>query len=480
MVGESAHESVTTVATSDVTVTRSLEQKEGGIVGILTIESDHDRSLLVSVDDHFPDDFPAEEARFKPGTEPDMGDIGASGIELEQQVGDNPVEIGFGIILEEPVENVGWGSPHITGVRPIERAVRSNSSETDRLADSSSRTEPTDGDPPSGEGVIYRAPRAGRASTDSTPDSAAEAEATETNDDSSADPSDQSTTAPANEMEFDQRLSEGELAAMALSNAIEAPSETQDTDESRPTADRSETDADSTSASETQSTTPSESQSTSSSETQPDATTGQSTAEMPSTAPADDSASERSDTAAPASDSEDRHGESPAIDHTEAQSATVPRSLELRLDRLSARMEEFATYATALEAIIDEYGTGSELIADLDGRLDAVESQLTTVNEELATIREERDQSLESIRGTLETTQSSVDSVESDVQSLSARLDDEVEQVDDRLDALEGTVQTLSEDVESMGETLETIEDDIESLHQFRRSLAEISQNDQL
>ncbi|MFC7027476.1 hypothetical protein ACFQH8_18520 [Halomicroarcula sp. GCM10025710] len=70
------------------------------------------------------------------------------------------------------------------------------------------------------------------------------------------------------------------------------------------------------------------------------------------------------------------------------QTHSPPRSVETRLDYLSARVDEFAAYTTALESFLDEEGTAQEFIDRVDGEVADLATALEEVSEEVDTIRE--------------------------------------------------------------------------------------------
>lgn len=190
--------------------------------------------------------------------------------------------------------------------------------------------------------------------------------------------------------------------------------------------------------------------------------------------------------------------------------ATVPRSLEIRLDHLTARVEEFAAYADAIEGIIDQYGTGTELVdgierdlESLNQRLTALDDRVTTVREthqeDVETVREHHQEDAEAIRCRIERVETAVDDTDARVGSLESeteRLDDGLASVRDDTDGLRARLDEFGEELQALRETISTVRDDvdtlsgdvetiheevaaldeeIESLRSFRKSLAEIS-----
>lgn len=98
------------------------------------------------------------------------------------------------------------------------------------------------------------------------------------------------------------------------------------------------------------------------------------------------------------------------------------RSVALRVDRLSARVEEFATYAEAMEAFIDERGTADEFAERIEGRVDDatadvadlradLDAELTAVREEVAEV----DREVENLRSEVEETRAETASLREEV-----------------------------------------------------------------
>ena len=184
----------------------------------------------------------------------------------------------------------------------------------------------------------------------------------------------------------------------------------------------------------------------------------------------------------------------------------VPGSFRARLDHLSARVEEFAAYAAAIEPLVDERGGGSRLLADIESDLAGLDRRLDAIRAEVETVREEREEAVTDLREGLDRVDEALDAAESDLQRLEDRTDDhddaiesvesDVGGVESDLRALESRVEgfeegladlgetvgsvedelaTLSGTVESMSEEVARIHDEVEALHEFRKSLAQIS-----
>jgi len=121
----------TTASHEDVTVTRSIESTEGGLVGTVRIRSTSEEPVvLVHVVDEFPADLPVEAVGFQNGEGPDSGNITPRRASMKQAVEDEPVRIRYGLKLSEPVEGVELGPPAIRGVETA-AMTRSKASPSD-------------------------------------------------------------------------------------------------------------------------------------------------------------------------------------------------------------------------------------------------------------------------------------------------------------------------------------------------------------
>lgn len=117
------------------------------------------------------------------------------------------------------------------------------------------------------------------------------------------------------------------------------------------------------------------------------------------------------------------------------------RSVDVRLDQLSARVEEFAAYAESLQTLVDTHGTPPEFVDRFDERIDEVTEQVadarTEVDETVGTVRED------------------VDS-----------LDDEVARLRDDLDEVAASMEQVREETA-------TLREELSELQSMRGSLSE-------
>ncbi|MFB6202574.1 MAG: hypothetical protein ABEI98_11275 [Halorhabdus sp.] len=177
------------------------------------------------------------------------------------------------------------------------------------------------------------------------------------------------------------------------------------------------------------------------------------------------------------------------------QSGETPaRSVQVRLDHLSARVEEFAAYASAMESLLDERGTGSEVFAEIDDRLDTLTESLVALQADVADERGQRDAAVQALRTdvteteerltglerTVADTEASVAALEATVNPLEDRLADleaDLATTRDRVDQVRRTVEAVGDDVAAMREEIDGLRSEVDRLETFRRSLAEISQD---
>lgn len=149
---------------------------------------------------------------------------------------------------------------------------------------------------------------------------------------------------------------------------------------------------------------------------------------------------------------------------------TTRRSVDARIDWLSARVDEFAAYTTALEELIDDHGTAPEFmermegdLEDLEGRLesvqedvDSVEAAHRTATEDLHRKTDDLDQRLDEARTTLE----------AELEDIDDRVSDSVERIDDDLADQQAVVETHSDDIERLTEQVTEVGDELEAVRE--------------
>jgi len=201
-----------------------------------------------------------------------------------------------------------------------------------------------------------------------------------------------------------------------------------------------------------------------------------------------------------------------------ATQAEIPRSLEVRIDHLGARVQEFSAYASSLEALIDERGTASEIVDGLERDLERLGGRLDRLQVDVESLRVAHDEDVDGIRASVDRIDSAVDGVKTEIDALRAKFDEHGSGVDDlrgevdshaavldehgealeaheeRLDehdaaldgiegdvngaesdlrALEDRVDAFEDDLEQFGETLETMETELASVPEDVQAMSE-------
>lgn len=189
---------------------------------------------------------------------------------------------------------------------------------------------------------------------------------------------------------------------------------------------------------------------------------------------------------------------------------SVPRSVEARLNHLSASVQEFSAFATVLEDTIDEYGLPPEFfgrieddLADIDGRLQSIRDELETVQNrhagEIADLGERTDEVERRLEDARNALGGEIDDVRDRIDDEVARLDDEVadrgselddlgDRLDERIAAVDGDVEDIrervrsmesdfsavSDEVRAMDEELESLRDEVREFREVRESLVDV------
>ena len=428
------HEDVKTVSRDGVTVERELVCKEAGIEGTFEIESRRDGPVEVQVVDEFPRYFPIDDVAFRPSETPDDGDISQEQVSVTQTIVDDPVRVKYGIVPSEPVAEVRWSAPTIQRVEPGD-APDADDSPTD------------DADGSTGPIASLRGLFDGNTDAVDTPAA---------DDDPSGDDGDPA----AGEVVRDPSVEETEPTG---SDAIESrvPSES---GERELHADGHGTE-DSTSAE---------------------------TAEEPSSGPAAESAEghvdavdEESAFDGPTEATGNGTGEAPAeltrggrageaVSDTPEEDVDVARRFEVRLDRLTARVEKFGAYASALEPLIDERGTGTEVIEGIENDLADLDRRLNAVQSEIESVRDEREDELADVHENVDRIDEALDDVEAEVRTLEAAVDglegglDDTEQnldvLEDRVDGHDTALDEVETELDEVSSGVDEVASDVDEI----------------
>lgn len=456
----------TAVSDDDVIITRQLAESDDRITGTIEIQPTGENPVvLVHVVDEFPADLPIGAVGFNPDQGPEMGDVTPQRASIKQTVETESVRIEYGIKLDEPVETIQFDPPTIRAVETAEM-TRSTAAQTDGGDRSSTSVDRADRTDESSRSCSSLLPSFGR-----DPVGLERPEGHQSLDTTPEDPS----TEPS---ETDGSNGD-DVQSGAVESAIERVDEPDDS-EHEPTG------------------------------TEPDSAQGRTGDRDPSTTDGRETGvgSATLDSEPPV-EAETTAGESGR--ETEPRER---RSVEVRIDQLSARVEEFAAYASALEDLIDEHGTAPEFIdrterelADLDARVRSVREAVSAVedthDEDVDDLRERTDvldgriddarQALETDLGDVRervgdvsdeveridtglTDQgSAIGNIEGDLEALDDRVtgvEDDIEDVRTTVESVEDDVAAVSDDVSEMREELRSLRDAVKDLNEFRDSLA--------
>jgi predicted nucleic acid-binding Zn-ribbon protein len=142
----------------------------------------------------------------------------------------------------------------------------------------------------------------------------------------------------------------------------------------------------------------------------------------------------------------------------------LPRSADVRIRRLQAKMDDLQAYSDALAEFIDEEGTGQELVDGLRREVEALDEELDTFGDDLAAVEAGLDDA-ESDRADI---RDDVSTLEGDLAALDERVEDTAQRlsdVDDRAsEAVAGVEElntTLDDQVEAVNEDIEELSEDL-------------------
>lgn len=403
----------------DVVIERELTHRDGGIVGAIEIRSTTGEPFRVHVTDGFPADLPIESVGFKPVAKPATGDITPEGVTIEQTVAEEPVTIEYGIKTARSSAEVTFDPPVVRDVEPA-----------------------TDARVPYPDG----------------------GEQSSLNDDQPATDTDTSRSASSTILSLGDTTDAGEMATYGVD---EAPMST-DAD----TPDDASTDAiaavmDAVAAEAPE---PANQADQAGQDAQPEQADG------PTGGITRGAVDEESSGAAlpmdAGGDVEPTLGDVGHSDVGSADTTDGPRSLELRVDRLSARVEEFDTYTTALKDLLDTHGSGPEIIDRLDRDIGALDDQIQAVHDEvktrsarfasdLADLEEQADALEAEVDATEASLESQIDSTETALSAELARLETEF---DERVTTVEDDIQGVREAMLGMQAEFVAVSDAVEEL----------------
>lgn len=119
---------------------------------------------------------------------------------------------------------------------------------------------------------------------------------------------------------------------------------------------------------------------------------------------------------------------------------------EARIRRLQQDIADLRAYTDALEAFLEENGTGEEMIAEFSDRLDTFESSLDSFEDDIESAKStaaEASEDVEELATEIETVETRIGDLEDDVDALREELGDG--EIDDRLSSLESDLDDLEQ-----------------------------------
>jgi methyl-accepting chemotaxis protein len=137
---------------------------------------------------------------------------------------------------------------------------------------------------------------------------------------------------------------------------------------------------------------------------------------------------------------------------------------EVRLQGVESRLAELAAYKDGIEEFIDENGTGSDIVDDIEAHLDELDGDVDDIKGDLKTVI-----------GELEDSRERADGFESDLTELSEQVDDlqnSVNEIENALRNFGSKVEELQSTDEDQAARMDELEDEIDDLDRLRTGLA--------
>jgi hypothetical protein len=472
MTRNDGHPDETVVSHENIVVSREFTTKDEGVVVTLQLRSTDEQPVTVHVTDEFPASLPIDAVCFNPEKGPDSGDITPKRAAIEQPVDDEPVEVEYGISLSESVEEVQLDPPTIREVAT--GITRGTSRQTDDGAPSSTIESWDFGPSKSFSSLI---PSLG--SESSEPDSSDATESTDGTPNTNPESAETDGGGPGDEPPEtkddgpDAASSETIEAAVERINVEEDATDSSSVEEGEHVGteeDESEAENDETAEAALEEkpddTAEPDEDTVSASDETIEAALEEGPSETAELGGNATSASEETIEAAletsPRSNSEPEARTEPE-DGSESGSdelaSETRQSIELRIDHLSARIEEFAAYTAGLEELLDDHGTASTFIDRMEAELATLDEGLQSTRDDVDAVRESHDEDVSDLRERTDRLDDRLDSVREDFET-------DLEDVHDRIETVEDDVQALREEV---GE----LRAEVAELKNLRESLAD-------
>ena len=143
----------------------------------------------------------------------------------------------------------------------------------------------------------------------------------------------------------------------------------------------------------------------------------------------------------------------------------VPRSVDVRIQRLQSSVADIEAYADALAEFIDGEGTAREMLDEIDRKVETVESEMKALDDRVDAADADRGD----LRETVAQVDDSVDAVSADVADVAERVDGvegAVADVESTVGDVAGDVSRIDEETDELSDAVDDVGADVETLYE--------------
>ena len=178
--------------------------------------------------------------------------------------------------------------------------------------------------------------------------------------------------------------------------------------------------------------------------------------------------------AKPMTDSEGPHAAA-TTDRNEGR--PTRRSIETRIDWLSARVDKFAAYSTALEELIDDHGTAPEFIDQIKNDLEDCEQQIQSVEDEVDFLQESHSDAVEDLRRETGDLDQRLDEAqqtfETEIEGANRHFGDKFEAIEADITAQSGAIGSAKSDIKALDDRITGVEADVDEIRDSVQTVEE-------
>ncbi|EMA50950.1 MULTISPECIES: hypothetical protein [Halococcus] len=159
----------------------------------------------------------------------------------------------------------------------------------------------------------------------------------------------------------------------------------------------------------------------------------------------------------------------------------------VRLSHLQSRISDLEAYTDALEAFIDDHGTGHEAIEDLSDRLDTIETEIddladrtdenTTEIERVTERTAENATEIESVVDHTDENAAEIDGIDDRLDETAADVDDLADRTEENatdIDALDKGIADVQAEIEETQAWIDDLRDEIEEIDAWRGRISNV------